>query len=221
MDVVETFPPEGNLAAHTAIRSPGGFTATASPQQLRSLGVPQCRCDRMLRFSPLSQEEQAAQEENHLMEEKKKKKQDEKKKKDAAQKKAAEQKTKVPESAKPSPSPPHPADPSVTPSVPAVNSSGNGKRAPSSVQQQQQQQQPAAPRYPPREVPPRFRQHEHKQLLKRGQPLPAGTLSLSSGVHSPPGVPQTTSSKRQTGQNHLRQRFCPFTPLKLPLYTSA
>ncbi|XP_036380005.1 trinucleotide repeat-containing gene 6C protein isoform X2 [Megalops cyprinoides] len=136
------------------------------------------------------------------MEEKKKKKQEEKKKKDSAQKKAAEQKTKVPESAKPNSSPPHPANPSATPSVPTVSSSGNGKRAPSSVQQQQ----PAAPRYPPREVPPRFRQHEHKQLLKRGQPLPAGTLPLACGqpgAHSPPSTaaslsqPSSSSSSKR------------------------
>ncbi|XP_036417415.1 trinucleotide repeat-containing gene 6C protein isoform X1 [Colossoma macropomum] len=116
------------------------------------------------------------------MEEKKKKKQEEKKKKEAAQKKAAEQKTKVPDSAKPSPAPLPPANPSATnPSVPSASSSsgvggGNGKRAPSSTPQQQQQ--PAALRYPPREVPPRFRQHEQKQLLKRGQPLPAGSTAV-------------------------------------------
>ncbi|KAJ8363492.1 hypothetical protein SKAU_G00123230 [Synaphobranchus kaupii] len=138
------------------------------------------------------------------MEEKKKKRQEEKKKKDSAQKKAAEQKTKVPESAKPSPSPPHPANPSATATVLTVSGSGNGKRAPSSVQQQQ----PAAPRYPPREVPPRFRQHEHKQLLKRGQPLPAGTLPLApappgtlSPPHITPGLPQT-SSKRHAELPH-------------------
>ncbi|XP_061086488.1 trinucleotide repeat-containing gene 6C protein-like [Conger conger] len=129
------------------------------------------------------------------MEEKKKKKQEEKKKKDSAQKKAAEQKTKVPESAKPSPSPPQPATPSATPAVSTVTS--NGKRPPSSVPQQ-----PAAPRYPPREVPPRFRQLEHKQLLKRGQPLPAGALPLApappgtlSPPHTAPGLPQPSSQR--------------------------
>ncbi|XP_059414319.1 trinucleotide repeat-containing gene 6C protein-like isoform X1 [Carassius carassius] len=115
------------------------------------------------------------------MEEKKKKKQEEKKKKEAAQKKAAEQKTKVPDSAKPSPTPPPPTNPSV----PSASSStdGNGKHAPSS---NQQQQQPPAPRYPPREVPPRFRQHEHKQLLKRGHPLPAGSTALVQPVSANP-----------------------------------
>ncbi|XP_073713311.1 trinucleotide repeat-containing gene 6C protein isoform X3 [Misgurnus anguillicaudatus] len=123
------------------------------------------------------------------MEEKKKKKQDEKKKKEAAQKKAAEQKTKVPDSAKPSPTPPPPTNPSV----PSANSSsgGNGKRASSS----NQQQQPAAPRYPPREVPPRFRQHEHKQLLKRGQPLPAGSPALSQ-------PPSASTTPQSFSQNH-------------------
>lgn len=123
------------------------------------------------------------------MEEKKKKKQDEKKKKEAAQKKAAEQKTKVPDSAKPSPTPPPPTNPSV----PSANSSsgGNGKRASSS----NQQQQPAAPRYPPREVPPRFRQHEHKQLLKRGQPLPAGSPALTQ-------PPSANTTPQSFSQNH-------------------
>ncbi|KAG5278976.1 hypothetical protein AALO_G00104780 [Alosa alosa] len=140
------------------------------------------------------------------MEEKKKKKPEEKSKKEAAQKKVAEQKTKVPDSAKPSPS--------LTLSLCAASSSGNGKRAPSSAQQQQQPT--PGPRYPPREVPPRFRQQEHKQLLKRGQPLPAGTLSLTAsssssssssssfastqlGTSSPP---QTPSSKRHTELSH-------------------
>ncbi|KAM6905082.1 trinucleotide repeat-containing gene 6C protein-like isoform 4-T4 [Xenentodon cancila] len=119
------------------------------------------------------------QEENHLMEDKKKKKQEEKKKKDVAQKKATEQITKVPDSAKLDPTPPlPPANPSAIPSV--SPSSGNGKRAPSGGQPQtaQQPQTPLQQRYPPREVPPRFRQQEQKQLLKRGQPLPAGTLPL-------------------------------------------
>ncbi|XP_051987447.1 trinucleotide repeat-containing gene 6C protein isoform X3 [Xyrauchen texanus] len=123
------------------------------------------------------------------MEEKKKKKQEEKKKKEAAQKKAAEQKTKVPDSAKPSPTSPPPTNPSTAtnPSVPSASSStgGNGKRAPSSNHQQQQQQS-ATPRYPPREVPPRFRQNEHKQLLKRGQPLPTGSPALAQPASSNP-----------------------------------
>ncbi|KAG7243610.1 hypothetical protein INR49_011167 [Caranx melampygus] len=121
------------------------------------------------------------QEENHLMEDKKKKKQEEKKKKEAAQKKATEQITKVPDSAKLDPTPPlPPINPSTVPSV--LLSSGNGKRTPSGGQPQtaQQPQTLLQQRYPPREVPPRFRQQEHKQLLKRGQPLPSGTLPLAT-----------------------------------------
>ncbi|XP_078138944.1 trinucleotide repeat-containing gene 6C protein [Centroberyx gerrardi] len=148
------------------------------------------------------------------MEEKKKKKQEEKTKKDAAQKKAADQKTKVPEPAptKPSPGPPHhhhhllhPASPTL-PLSSSSSSSGNGKRASSGGQlptptppQQQCQSSPASARYPPREVPPRFRQQEHKQLLKRGQPLPAGalsalTLSSSSSSSSSPLSSHSSSS---------------------------
>ncbi|XP_047183925.1 trinucleotide repeat-containing gene 6C protein isoform X7 [Scophthalmus maximus] len=115
------------------------------------------------------------------MEDKKKKKQEEKKKKEAAQKKATEQITKVPDSAKLDPAPPlPPINPSAAQSV--APSSGNGKRAPSGGQPQTAQQPPTLlqQRYPPREVPPRFRQQEHKQLLKRGQPLPSGSLLLTT-----------------------------------------
>ncbi|XP_034739116.1 trinucleotide repeat-containing gene 6C protein isoform X2 [Etheostoma cragini] len=122
------------------------------------------------------------------MEEKKKKKQEEKTKTDIAQKKASDQKPKVPEPAptKPSPGPPHHlhlASPTLPLFSSSSSSSGNGKRASSSSQlptqtppQPQCQLSSASARYPPREVPPRFRQQEHKQLLKRGQPLPAETL---------------------------------------------
>ncbi|XP_032381396.1 trinucleotide repeat-containing gene 6C protein isoform X2 [Etheostoma spectabile] len=122
------------------------------------------------------------------MEEKKKKKQEEKTKTDIAQKKASDHKPKVQEPAptKPSPGPPHHlhlASPTL-PLFSSTSSSGNGKRASSSSQlptqtppQPQCQLSSASARYPPREVPPRFRQQEHKQLLKRGQPLPAETLS--------------------------------------------
>uniref|UniRef100_A0A3Q3J3N1 Trinucleotide repeat-containing gene 6C protein n=1 Tax=Monopterus albus TaxID=43700 RepID=A0A3Q3J3N1_MONAL len=84
-----------------------------------------------------------------------------------------------PDSAKFDPTPPlPPVNPSAIPSV--SPSSGNGKRAPSGGQPQtaQQLQTLLQQRYLPREVPPRFRQQEHKQLLKRGQPLPSGTLPL-------------------------------------------
>ncbi|XP_036426472.1 trinucleotide repeat-containing gene 6C protein isoform X2 [Colossoma macropomum] len=118
------------------------------------------------------------------MEEKKKKKHEEKTKKDAAQKKVAEQKTKVPDSAKASP------PPVQSLSIPnsSSSSSSNGSRSPSSPQQLQPPQ--CVPRFPPREVPPRFRHHEHKQLLKRGQPLPTAAISLtsSSDCTSPPNT---------------------------------
>ncbi|XP_064126721.1 trinucleotide repeat-containing gene 6C protein isoform X7 [Loxodonta africana] len=141
------------------------------------------------------------------MEEKKKKKQEEKKKKEGAQKKAADQKTKVPEPTKTCPSQPQPAGTSTGTSTSTVSSSSNGKRASASGQQ------PAASRYLPREVPPRFRQQEQKQLLKRGQPLPTGTLTSVSpaqgagpaGVSPPPlsgaGV-QHHPSKLQPDLSH-------------------
>uniref|UniRef100_A0A673H9H7 Trinucleotide repeat-containing gene 6C protein n=1 Tax=Sinocyclocheilus rhinocerous TaxID=307959 RepID=A0A673H9H7_9TELE len=100
------------------------------------------------------------------------------------------------DSAKPSPTPPPPTNPSV--SSASSSTGGNGKRAPSS----NQQQQPAAPRYPPREVPPRFRQHEHKQLLKRGQPLPAGSTALVQPVSANP-VSQPFSCQTHPGQPRL------------------
>ncbi|TMS14976.1 Trinucleotide repeat-containing gene 6C protein [Larimichthys crocea] len=155
------------------------------------------------------EKKQKTREENHLMEDKKKKKQEEKKKKDAAQKKATEQITKVPDSAKLDPTPPlPPVNPSAVPSVPP--SSGNGKRAPSGGQPQtaQQPQTLLQQRYPPREVPPRFRQQEHKQLLKRGQPLPSGTLPLTTGrpattepavaIHSSPSCSSSSTASLPT-----------------------
>ncbi|XP_074521638.1 trinucleotide repeat-containing gene 6C protein isoform X1 [Halichoeres trimaculatus] len=149
------------------------------------------------------------------MEEKKKKKQEEKTKTDVAQKKAADQKPKVPEPAptKPCLGPPHHLHP-ASPTLPlssssSSSSSGNGKRASSSSQlatqtppqQQQCQLSSASARYPPREVPPRFRQQEHKQLLKRGQPLPAGALcalTLSSSTSSFSSSPSSSSSSSST-----------------------
>ncbi|XP_061555632.1 trinucleotide repeat-containing gene 6C protein isoform X2 [Phycodurus eques] len=111
------------------------------------------------------------------MEDNKKKRQEEKKKREAALKKDTEQITKVPESAKLDPAPPLlPANPNINPPVPP--SSGDGKRAPWGGQPQTTPQTPLQHRHPAREVPPRFRQQEHKQLLKRGQPLPPGTLTL-------------------------------------------
>ncbi|XP_072539400.1 trinucleotide repeat-containing gene 6C protein isoform X2 [Salminus brasiliensis] len=114
----------------------------------------------------------------------KKKKSEEKSKKDSAQKKVAEQKTKVPDSAKASP------PPVQSLSIPSSSSSSsNGSRSPCSLQQLQPPQ--CVPRFPPREVPPRFRHHEHKQLLKRGQPLPTAANSLSSSACTPPPNTQT------------------------------
>ncbi|XP_039908025.1 trinucleotide repeat-containing gene 6C protein isoform X5 [Simochromis diagramma] len=146
------------------------------------------------------------------MEDKKKKKQDEKKKKEAAQKKATEQITKVPDSTKLNPSPPlPPVNPSAIPSVPP--SSGNGKRIPSGGQPQtaQQSQTPLQQRYPPREVPPRFRQQEHKQLLKRGQPLPLGTLPLITT-----GRPTTSEPAAATVAIHASLSCSSSTAASLP-----
>ncbi|KAM4842948.1 trinucleotide repeat-containing gene 6C protein isoform 3-T3 [Thomomys bottae] len=141
------------------------------------------------------------------MEEKKKKKQEEKKKKEGAQKKAADQKTKVPEPTKICSSQPQPAGTCTSTSTSTISSSSNGKRVSTTGQQ------PAAPRYLPREVPPRFRQQEQKQLLKRGQPLPTGTLTSvnptqgtgPAGASPPPlsGVgPQPHPSKLQPDLGH-------------------
>lgn len=107
----------------------------------------------------------------------------------------------VPDSAKPSPAPLPPANPSATnPSVPSTSSSGaNGKRVSSSTQQQQS----AVQRYPPREVPPRFRQHEHKQLLKRGQPLPGGSLPVVLPSSTSPTV-QSFPSQSHPGQQPVQ-----------------
>ncbi|XP_064423671.1 trinucleotide repeat-containing gene 6C protein isoform X3 [Latimeria chalumnae] len=160
----------------------------------------------------LREKEQDTQEEEHLMEEKKKKKQEEKKKKDSAQKKAAEQKTKVPEPAKTSSNQSQPAISCTSTSTNTIiisssGSNSNGKRASTNCQQ------PAASRYPPREVPPRFRQQEQKQLLKRGQPLPTGTTTSVNSVQGAgqagvnPSILQTAGgqqhpSKAQTDLSH-------------------
>lgn len=106
----------------------------------------------------------------------------------------------VPDSVKPIPAPFPLANPSaINPPAPSTSISGaNGKRVPSSTQQQQS----AVQRYPPREVPPRFRQHEHKQLLKRGQPLPAGSLAVVLPSSTSPTV-QSFSSQSRPGPVHL------------------
>ncbi|KAG8445979.1 hypothetical protein GDO86_013741 [Hymenochirus boettgeri] len=144
------------------------------------------------------------------MEEKKKKK-EEKKKKEAAQKKAAEQKIKVPEPIKTSSNQPQA---SVTSTSTSTVPNSNGKRAPANGQQ------PAASRYLPREVPPRFRQQEQKQLLKRGQPLPAGILTIGNTAQdtgqarvSPPpqqgagGAHHTTKTHSDLGHGGLGDHY--------------
>ncbi|XP_042613404.1 trinucleotide repeat-containing gene 6C protein-like isoform X4 [Cyprinus carpio] len=133
------------------------------------------------------------------------KKKQEETNKDTAQKPATEQKTKVPDSVKPNPS--IPSNPILTLNlpVPCPASTSNGKRSPcNSLQQQLPPLQQPSPRYVPREIPPRFRQQEQRQLLKRGQPLPTGALNPTSacpqsGVISPP---ETPTSKRHTGLPH-------------------
>ncbi|OPJ88721.1 trinucleotide repeat-containing 6C protein isoform F [Patagioenas fasciata monilis] len=111
---------------------------------------------------------------------------------------AAEQKTKVPEPIKTSLSQPQPAGTGTSTSTSTIPNSSNGKRASANGQQA------AASRYLPREVPPRFRQQEQKQLLKRGQPLPTGTLS---GTSPAPATGQAGASPPPTqqgagGQHH-------------------
>lgn len=80
----------------------------------------------------------------------------------------------VPEQAKASvsQSQPQPGPSSGTSS--GTSTTNNAKRAPANPQQQ------PLPRYPPREVPPRFRHQEQKQLLKRGQQLPLIAANLGS-----------------------------------------
>uniref|UniRef100_A0A674K2A0 Trinucleotide repeat-containing gene 6C protein n=1 Tax=Terrapene triunguis TaxID=2587831 RepID=A0A674K2A0_9SAUR len=80
---------------------------------------------------------------------------------------------------------PQPAGTGTSTSTSTITNSSNGKRASANGQQ------PAASRYLPREVPPRFRQQEQKQLLKRGQPLPTGTLT---GASPPQGTGQAGAS---------------------------
>ncbi|XP_042200896.1 trinucleotide repeat-containing gene 6B protein isoform X2 [Callorhinchus milii] len=133
--------------------------------------------------------EKEEEKEEQLMEEKKRKKED-KKKKDATQK-VTEQKTKVPEATKPSLSQPPTATPVGSVPTPPGNGGNNAKRAVATNGQPQN-----AARYLPREVPPRFRQHEHKVLLKRGQPPPPSCGLLGGGA-GPPGLPGTNPGTTQ------------------------
>lgn len=113
----------------------------------------------------------------------------------------------MPDSVKPNPSIPSSPILTLNLPVPSAATTSNGKRSPcNSLQQQLPPLQQPSPRYVPREVPPRFRQQEQRQLLKRGQPLPTGTLNptsacIQSGVISPP---ETPTSKRHTGENHVQ-----------------
>ncbi|XP_011897695.1 PREDICTED: trinucleotide repeat-containing gene 6C protein isoform X9 [Cercocebus atys] len=113
----------------------------------------------------------------------------------------------MPEPTKTCSSQPQPAGTSTSTSTSTISSSNNGKRSCAGGQQ------PAASRYLPREVPPRFRQQEQKQLLKRGQPLPTGTLTSVSPTQgagpagvSPPPLPgvgtQHHPSKLQPDLSH-------------------
>lgn len=113
----------------------------------------------------------------------------------------------MPEPTKTCSSQPQPAGTGTSTSTSTLPSSSNGKRAPAGGQQ------PAASRYLPREVPPRFRQQEQKQLLKRGQPLPTGALTSGSPTQgagpagvSPPPPPgagaQQQPGKLQPGKTH-------------------
>lgn len=88
----------------------------------------------------------------------------------------------VPDQIRPSVSQPLPASALNGPSA-ASSSANDARHAPASSEQQPPQPQ-ALPRYP-REVPPRFRHQEHKQLLKRGQHFPAIAANLGPAVKAP------------------------------------
>lgn len=107
----------------------------------------------------------------------------------------------MPEPIKTSLSQPQPAGTGTSTSTSTLTNSSNGKRASANGQQ------PAASRYLPREVPPRFRQQEQKQLLKRGQPLPAGALSApgpapgtAAAGASPPPPQQGAAGQQHPGK---------------------
>ncbi|XP_060705536.1 trinucleotide repeat-containing gene 6B protein isoform X1 [Hemiscyllium ocellatum] len=155
-----------------------------------------------------SKQEKEEEKEEQLMEEKKRKKED-KKKKDATQK-VTEQKTKVPEATKPSLSQPPTATPVGSVPTPAANGGNNAKRAVATNGQPQN-----AARYLPREVPPRFRQHEHKVLLKRGQPPPPSCGLLGGGA-GPPGLPGSNPGAAQP----LTQPNCPLQHGSTPVDTN-
>ncbi|XP_032896760.1 trinucleotide repeat-containing gene 6A protein isoform X3 [Amblyraja radiata] len=143
------------------------------------------------------------EKEGQLMEERKKRK-DDKKKKEAALKKAIEQKSKVPAPSKTSQSQLQPANSNSGTSINTSNNS-NAKRDPANTQQQ------ALSRYPPREVPPRFRHQEQKQLLKRGQQLPSTAGTTTSVITSQTGSSAVTVQAVTNGQ--LQYSSKPLTDL--------
>ncbi|XP_073492622.1 trinucleotide repeat-containing gene 6A protein isoform X4 [Aquarana catesbeiana] len=112
-------------------------------------------------------------EEVQLMEERKNRKND-KKKKEAAAKKASDQKNKVPDELL---SQPQPVNGNI--GISTVTSIQNNAKRPTALSPQQQQ---PVSRYPPREVPPRFRHQDQKSLLKRGQQIPGIAASLGSAT---------------------------------------
>lgn len=116
----------------------------------------------------------------------------------------------VPEQIKPSVSQPQPAN-SPNGSSAATSTTNNAKRAtgssnpqqPPPPQPQPQPQPPAqaVPRYP-REVPPRFRHQEHKQLLKRGQHFPVIAANLGSAVKVQGSQPESSALSAPRPQDH-------------------
>ena len=105
----------------------------------------------------------------------------------------------VPEQIKHSVSQPQPAYSNNGTST-ATSTNNNAKRATANSQQQPQPPQ-ALPRYP-REVPPRFRHQEHKQLLKRGQHFPVIAANLGSAVKVLSSQSESSALTNQQPQNN-------------------
>lgn len=90
---------------------------------------------------------------------------------------------------------PEPTRPSA--SQPQAASSQNGASTASSAADDAPAgsgQPPQAPPRHPREVPPRFRHQEQKQLLKRGQHFPAIAANLGSAVKLPGSPPESSGA---------------------------
>ncbi|KAM3916319.1 trinucleotide repeat-containing gene 6A protein isoform 3-T3 [Leptodactylus fuscus] len=146
----------------------------------------------------------AHEEEVQLMEEKKNRKND-KKKKEAASKKASDQKNKVPEQIL---SQPQPVNGNSGISTVTSIQNNNAKR-PTALSPQQQ---PPVSRYPPREVPPRFRLQEQRPPVKRGKQIPGIAASLGSATKvlnqesesSPVVCPEHTAPEAQPGMPPIR-----------------